>query len=237
MPPPPLPPVYTFYRSNISPDIVAGQAKVFAHLGIELIQCLDNSAGHSEWLDRVFSEPRDITVVCDIDAFPLTRDAYIRFLERIYTGAVVGLEQVANHLDPEASYAGPMFLGCMGKTWQELGRPSLSHTDRMDVGQNLTVCARSRGVAVGMIPPQFAIRPKWPLADRGIFGIGTFYGTLDFFHLFESRADSSIALFNAVSEGVVSGRHDFARYIAAVCPAQTPGKRRGIWPFRKERKG
>lgn len=226
-----LPPVHTFYRSNISPDIVECQAKVFKHLGIELIQCLDDSMSHSDWLDWIFNTDRDLTVVCDIDAFPLSRAAYIRFVDRIRLGAVVGLEQVANHLDPCAAYAGPMFLGCLGQTYQDLGRPSLAPIDRMDVGQNLTSTAQKRGVAVEMIAPKFAILPKWPLADRGIFGIGTFYGSLDFFHLFESRSDSSVALFKAVSEGVVSGKHDFARYLAVAGQASLTRRRRRFWFF------
>lgn len=226
-----LPPVYSFYRSNISPDIIESQAKVFKHLGIDLIQCLDDRVTHSDWLDRVFNEGRDLTVVCDIDAFPLSRAAYIRFIERVQLGAVVGLEQVANHLDLSATYAGPMFLGCLGKIYQDLGRPSLAHTERMDVGQNLTIAAEKRGVTIEMIAPQFAILPKWPLADRGIFGIGTFYGSLDFFHLFESRKDSSIALFKAVSECVIGGKHDFARYLAEAGQAPTPKKRRKFWSF------
>jgi len=226
-----LPPVYSFYRSNISPDIIESQAKVFKHLGIDLIQCLDDRVSHSDWLDRVFNEDRNLTVVCDIDAFPLSRVAYIRFIDRVRLGAVVGLEQVANHLNPSVTYAGPMFLGCLRQIYEDLGRPSLAHTDRMDVGQSLTFNAEKQGVAVEMIAPQFAILPKWPLADRGIFGIGTFYGSLDFFHLFESRKDSSIALFKAVSECVVGGKHDFARYLAEVAHAPVPKKRRKFWSF------
>lgn len=213
-----LPEVYSFYRSNIHPDILSYQRKVFEHLDIELIQCLDDTISHSDWLNKIFNENRNLTVVCDIDAFPLSRESYISFVEKIDSGSVVGLEQVANHLDPDITYAGPMFLGCLGSTYEHLGRPNLANCEQMDVGQNLTKTAVEYGVKIDLIPPKFAINPKWALRDRGVFGIGTFYGNLDFFHLFEARHQSSIDLFKAVSDGVTTGKHDFAKYIEKCTP-------------------
>lgn len=220
-----LPAVHSFYKSNIHPDIVSSQKKVFDHLGIDLIQHLDDTLNHSEWLNKIFNEDREITVVCDIDAFPLTRHSYCKFIDAVREGSVVGLEQVANHLNPNITYAGPMFLGCKSEVFRALGSPTLMHNSKYDVAQNLSVAAEDNGVMVEKIPPEFAIAPKWPLSDRGIFGIGTFYGRLDFFHLFESRNKSSIELFNKVSDSVVKNRHDFAAYISTVNTAPKPNKK------------
>lgn len=220
-----LPPVRTYYRSNISPDIITAQARVFAHLGIELIQSLNDDLTHAQWLDKTFDEREDLIIVCDVDAFPLNRPAFVAFIDRVRTGSVVGLEQVCNHLGRGDSYAGPMFLGCTPQAYAATGRPSLAATEDMDVGQSLTYAAQENGLPVEMIAPQFAIQPKWPLGNRGVFGIGTFYGELDFFHLFESRHATSLTLFKDVAEGVVQGEHDFGRYLAALAPA-VPRKKR-----------
>lgn len=222
-----LPPVRTYYRDNISPELVEAQARVFEHLGIELIQCLEPDLSHSQWLDKTFTADRDMNIVCDIDAFPLSRRAFVEFVDRIKTGSVIGLEQVANHIGEGKAYAGPMFLGCTRQTYLAAGSPSLASNPTMDVGQPLTYAAEESGIPVEMIPPQFAMQPRWPLGDRGIFGVGTFYGQLDFFHLFESRVASSIELFSAVADGVQKGRHDFGKYLAIFIPPPPPAKKKG----------
>lgn len=221
-----LPPVRTFYRSNISTDIITAQARVFEHLGIELIQTLDDSQTHAQWLDKTFGETEDLIVVCDVDAFPLNRPAFVAFVERIRAGSIVGLEQVCNHFGKNDSYAGPMFLGCTSEVYATIGQPSLADTEDMDVGQPLTHVAQENGLTVEMIAPRFAIQPKWPLGNRGIFGIGTFYGELDFFHLFESRHASSLTLFKEVADGVIRGEHDFGQYLAALRPTAPKKKRK-----------
>lgn len=227
-----LPPVRTYYRSNISTDIITAQARVFAHLGIELIQSLDDDRTHAQWLDKTFGETEDLIIVCDVDAFPLNRPAFVAFIDRVRAGSVVGLEQVCNHLGRGDSYAGPMFLGCTPQAYAAIGWPSLAATGDVDVGQSLTHAAQENGLPVEMIAPQFAIQPKWPLGNRGVFGIGTFYGELDFFHLFESRRATSLTLFGEVADGVIRGEHDFGQYLATMAlPA--PKKKRKFGLFRK----
>lgn len=225
-----LPPVLTYYKSNIPTDIVSSQARVFEHLGIELVQCLEDSMTHPQWLNRVFSQDQDLTIVCDIDAFPLNRQAFVDFAEQARKGAVVGLEQVANHLGKGDPYAGPMFLACTKHTYAVAGRPSLSNTPDMDVAQSLTYAAQNAGISVEMIPPQFAIQPRWPLGDRGVFGTGTFYGKLDFFHLFTSRFANAVELFTEVADCTVKGRHDFGKYLE-VLGRQERKKRRFLSLF------
>ncbi|RRH73976.1 hypothetical protein [Falsigemmobacter faecalis] len=209
-----LPPVKTFYRENISRELLEAQRMVFAHLGIELQQELEKGMKHADWLDRSFGGTSDeVVVVCDIDAFPLNTAAFAAMVGRARSGVLTGLEQVANHVTNRAPYAGPMFLAAPAGLWQRLGRPASRATEAVDVAQAFTVAARAAGSGVEVIAPRFAIAPKWALGDRGVFGIGTFYGDLDFFHLFEARLQSPVELFCAVAEGVVSGRHDFARYL------------------------
>ena len=66
-------------------------------------------------------------------------------------------------------------------------------------------------------PSSSCLIPKWALKDQGIFGIGSFYGECEFFHLFESRHPHYEAILEAVVDDVVSGRPlNFQHYIGLV---------------------
>jgi hypothetical protein len=222
-----LPTVHTFYKSNIDPELVSWQARVFETLGIPLKQWLDDSASHHEWLNRIFRDDSlgEQVIVADIDAFPLSRAGFDRFLDLCAQHDVVGLAQVANHKDPSKIYAAPMFLGTTRAHYKALGSPSMRRTDDGDVAQILTDQTLAAGKSVEMIYPRFSIDPKWPLWDRGVYGIGTFYGEMEFFHLFQARKKQAFDLFCAVAEGVVNGRHDFARYLEIMEKAPAPKKK------------
>jgi hypothetical protein len=106
-----------------------------------------------------------------------------------------------------------MFLAFTSSTYDALGHPLLSGDQDSDVAQQLSRIAVSRNVALSLIYPRFAIKPLWPLASKGVFGIGTFYGENEFFHLFQSRHARHVALFEAVAEDVCDGQLNFARYL------------------------
>lgn len=117
------------------------------------------------------------------------------------------VRQVANYLpDRDHIYAGPMFL-CLSKaTWELLGRPSLMSSGTFDVGMRLSGTAKELGVPVDLIWPSFVCCPKWPLSDKGCFGIGTFYAG-EVFHLFDSRSNKAWCYaFNEVADCVIARR-------------------------------
>lgn len=211
-----LPTAYTFYQSNIDAALVEAQAAVFRHLEIPLVQERDDKVDHASWLTRTMRNDSlgDLAVVADIDAFPLSRAGYERLVGMARDGAVAGLAQVANHKNPDHIYAGPMFLAVRREVYRAASAPDLSRTDSADVAQILTLKAESAGIPVRLVPPKFAISPRWSMAQMGVFGIGTFYGDNEFFHLFEARRQQSRDLFLAVAEGVIAGRHDFDRYLS-----------------------
>lgn len=206
---------HSFYRSNISADMLASQRAVFDHLGIPLEQHLDDSLTHAKWAERMLSgEGAEVVVLVDIDAFPLRRDAYEELCSKAQDGALVGLAQVANHKDPTRLYAGPMFLALRRDLYRDFGSPELERGDRVDVAQVLTDRAEEHGVQVELIYPSCVIQPRWALHDKGVFGIGTFYGEMEFFHLFESRKRKANQLFQAVARDCCLGRFDFQNYLS-----------------------
>lgn len=209
--------VYSFYKGNIPPAIVAGQKAVFAHLGIPLVQERHDDLHHGEWLDHTFAKSTDeIIVVADIDAFPLRRAAFDALVSSAGRGALCGLAQVANHRPQRRPYAGPMFMAVRRDVFARLGAGSLCPSPDYDAAQSLSEAARAGGVPLDLILPRFAMQPKWALGEQAIFGIGTFYGDLDFFHLFESRRRRSVELFEAVAQDCVADRLDFERYIEII---------------------
>lgn len=208
------PVVYSFYRGNIPASVISSQKAVFDHFDIPLRQQRNDKLTHGKWVDDIFTHGTDdIVIIADIDAFPLSRAAYEALCAIAEEGAVVGLAQVANHKDPDRIYAGPMFMAVRRDVYERLGRPGMERTPKSDVAQLLTDHAHQHGIPVHLIPPRFAIQSKWPLAGQGVFGIGTFYGEMEFFHLFQSHKRRTVELFNAVARDTIAGRFDFASYL------------------------
>jgi hypothetical protein len=217
------------YMPNVSEAVRDAQRRVFAKLGIPLEQVAFSGSEHGDWLDDHARGTREgLIAVADIDAFPLTADACGRAAAVARRGGVFGLAQVANHKSTDDIYAGPMFMALAADTYHELGAPSLRRTKEFDAAQGLSAAARKAGVEIDLAYPNTVIQPLWPLADRGVFGIGTFYGDNAYFHLFQSRKSRNIALFEAVAEDVVEDRPlDFARYLK-IMGAEDSARRGGL---------
>lgn len=228
------PVVHSFYQSNIPQQMVETQAAVFDALGIPLKQWKDDQATHCDWINTILRDDGlgDVAVIADIDAFPLNVAGYARMVEQADTGALAGLAQVANHKDPTHIYAAPMFMAVRRSVYATLGAPSMCRTKTTDVAQILTIKAEQAKVEVALTYPTFAIRPRWPLADHGIYGIGSFYGENEFFHLFEARRTQTQKLFYAVADGVISGRHNWLRYLEIMDQAPPSPKKKFLGLFR-----
>lgn len=202
--------------NNISELILASQKGVFEALEIQLIQENADKMSHGKWMNEVVErhQPEDVLVFCDIDAFPLSRAAYARAVASARSGAVFGLAQFSNHKGTQDLYAGPMFMAFKKSTWEQLGRPSLERSKAFDAAEAISVQARKMASGLDLVRPTSCLIPKWALADQGIFGIGTFYGECEFFHLFESRLPAHEQLFQTVAADVIAGRKlDFSAYL------------------------
>lgn len=196
------------YWDNVEPSLVQGQANVFKALGVPLQQHRAHRVPHGAWMDQVVQkQPEDAVIVfCDIDAFPLSRAAFDRAVSVARADGVFGLAQFSNHKPTTDLYAGPMFMAFRKALWTRLGCPSLLRNKTCDAGEALTLTANAHGVWVDLVKPTGCLKPKWALKNEGLFGVGTFYGANEFFHLFESRHPAHEALFALVAEDVVQGR-------------------------------
>ena len=210
------PQVYSLHWRNISSKIIESQKTVFDYLNIPLSQQELDRKDHGQWMTEILehSDDEDVVLFCDIDAFPLNRLAYERSVAHAQSGGVFGLAQFSNHISTSMIYAGPMFMAVRKNVWKELGSPNLSASRTADAAEILSINARKLGVPLLLSQPVCCIKTKWALANQGVFGIGTFYGELEFFHLFESRKRASINLISRVADDVVSARPlDFSSYL------------------------
>ena len=202
---------------NIPGAMLAAQRSICDKLGINLRQCLEDRRDHGTWMDSVIAQAGadDLVVFCDVDALPLSHEAFRGAIRHAEAGAVFGLAQTANHLgSPLLLYAGPMFLAFRKSTWHQAGSPSLRPTRQFDVGQTLSHGASEHGVPIELRRPTVCLVPKWPLGNAGVFGYGTFYGECEFFHLFGARERRYLDLFIAVADDVLQDRKpDFAAYL------------------------
>lgn len=229
-----LPTVYTMHWDNIPTVILQKQREVFTSLGIPLQQEAADRVPHGTWMNRVIarSASDDIVIFCDIDAFPLKRSAYDMAVTHAQQGAIFGLSQFSNHKKTTNTYAGPMFMAFQKKVWEQLGSPDLKSSPAYDAAEGLSALARERGVPLKLHKPTATLISKFALGNEGVFGIGTFYGENDFFHLFESREQAYGPLLVAVADDVTAQRPlQFASYLdAAIALQQTT-------PIQKKRRG
>ena len=225
-----LPTVYTCYWDNIDATVLSSQKNVFEKLGIPLRQINTNRVPHGVWMTEVARNAGggDIIIFCDIDAFPINYEIYEKALKVAGDGGIFGMAQVANHLNKSQIYAGPMFMAFSRETYNRLGSPDLSHSATCDPAQLLSVVAMEQSFPIHLEYPRNVIIPKWPLADMGVFGVGTFYGNNDVFHLFESRHAQNVKLFNAVSEDVASGRLNFSNYLEIASEGLMVGEKKSL---------
>lgn len=227
-----LPTIYTMHWDNIPAGILEHQKAVFDHLGLPLQQERAHQQPHGLWMNEVLARhgSDEVVIFCDIDAFPLHRQAGLDAIAQAQAGALFGLAQFSNHKPGNQVYAGPMFMALRQGLWDELGRPDLQKSKQHDAAEVLSALARARGVALSMSAPTATLIPKWALGHEGVFGIGTFYGQRDFFHLFESRKPAYGALLAAVAQDVVQERPlNFAHYLTlahSLADEAAPPKRR-----------
>ena len=228
-------PVFSPYMDNTSETVLEAQRRVFKYLDIPLRQVQITDGEHGDWIDsHVRASDQDVVIICDIDAFPITRDAYEQSIHVAMERKIFGLAQVANHKNPEHIYAGPMFMSFAKKTYTALDQPCMKRTKNFDAAQELSFAASKANVEIVLAYPNAVMQPKWPLADQTVFGIGTFYGGNAFFHLFQSRQLRNIALFEAVAEDVVAGAGlKFERYLNLLSDDPSPSGWKRILGLKK----
>jgi hypothetical protein len=181
--------IYSLYWDNIDPELVVAQKAVCNALQMPISQHRIDGLDHGEWIDWVMTRMDDVDVFLflDIDCIPLSKSKVMEGMRLAASGALVGAEGAANHIDPSRSYAGAWYVYINRKVWAQLGRPSAKATPQADVCQVWTDTWSRGKLPVHLIPPLHCVMPAWDLPGRKLaYGIGTTYGE-DCFHMFQGR--------------------------------------------------
>lgn len=188
--------VYSFYQSNIHPDIPKYQKMVFDAMGISINQVKKDRLNHARFLNYIGRDvvDTDFLVFFDIDCIPTSRAWLPKLLNDVLVEnyPFVGAAQTANHLqDAKNLYISPFFCCISTKLLKELGYPEAHSTEKWDVWQNITEVALSQSVSMKYWWPTEIEDQVWYLhhPEHNKFGLGTTYEDA-IYHAFFSRSDT-----------------------------------------------
>lgn len=191
--------IYSYYKSNISQEIVSLQSCVFKKFEFEITQIKNDNWEHFQFLNSILNDPLtpEFILFFDIDCIPLTKESISLVLQQIQDqNTIAGGAQTANHLlDGKNLYIGPFFMAISKTVYKKLGSPCMSSTSIWDIGALLTIIAKFRGdVSIKYWMPSSVDFPKWDLYPERNFGYGTTYEN-HIYHAFESRWGDSDNIF------------------------------------------
>jgi len=186
--------IITFYNENINPIVVDYQKKVFKHFKYDINQInVSNWVSHGQSVDdylKTINDPNEVIVLFDIDCIPLNKTIIhhaIKWCEE--NNGIFGNSQLAPKLkEPHNTfiYVAPSFMVFTMKTYEKLGRPTFTTTERSDCGGEITHFAKEKNVKIKYLYPTSVDVPTFKLKDDIWFGYGTNYEN-NTYHSFESR--------------------------------------------------
>lgn len=198
--------IFTFYKSNINPDIPKYQKMVFDKFGISINQILDDKLSHAEFLNKITRTVKDTDylVFFDIDCIPTNRKWILNLFEDIIVHGYefIGAAQTANHLvNAQNLYISPFFCCISSKLLKQLNYPDSNNTESIDVWQNITDKSIEQNIRIKYWWPTSIEEEKWylhhPIHNK--FGLGTTYNDC-IYHAFYSRTDNSDRFLNKCKE-------------------------------------
>jgi hypothetical protein len=160
-------------------------------LGIELKQInVDDWIGHGKVIDRYLRECNqdwEYLLLLDIDCIPLNKEIVPKAIDWAKNNnGIFSVAQKASHIKGSIEYASPAFLTISQKTYNFLGRPTFSTTERSDCAAELSYHAKDKGVELNLLYPSSVEVELWDLDNGRKFGFGTTYDN-QVYHAFESR--------------------------------------------------
>lgn len=182
--------IVSMYWRNVDRRIIDAQQAVFNHFGCRIEQQERTGMEHGVWMDEIMESLRrdDAVLFADIDCIPLNKGIIDTAFNKARDGHIFGCAQVSTHIDPTRVFVSACFLAISKWTWETLDRPSFQTDRNNDTAQRITDVALAAKEAwpVEMLYPSDCVMPRWQ-ADGHPYGMGTWYGNNDVFHLFESR--------------------------------------------------
>lgn len=194
--------IFTFYNSQINPEIPKHQKLVFDKFGISINQIKDDGTNHAGFLNEICKNTidTDYLIFFDIDCIPTKKEWIVHLLTELLENkeTIVGAAQTANHIgDAKNLYISPFFVGISTDFLKKLNYPDATANSKMDVWQNITEQAKLHNGNLKYWWPTDIEEEKWYLHHpvHNKFGIGTTYNDL-IYHAFFSRENNSDGFIN-----------------------------------------
>lgn len=203
--------IYSCYNYNISQKLIINQKKIFDLFNMKITQ-ESTTLEHPNWLDSKVKmlEDFDILVFMDIDVIPLKPGLYEYILEQVGdNNSIIGIEQAANHIDPNFIYAGPACMAFSKTAYEKMGKPSLMHNQRADTAGELTFEAQAKGVNVKFFNITSSNTKQWKCGSKQ-FGLGTIYDDW-IYHQFNAASRRSQRQFKNKANQILKKFHNDTR--------------------------
>lgn len=202
--------VNTLFGSNINPLLIENHKKVHGHFGID-VNYYGINVRHGIWMDHIIrNTDSDIFVFSDIDCVPLTKEAFERGIAYVKAkDSFIGPAQASNHIGTKSHvFAAPAYFFITKTCYERIGSPTFAETPRSDVAEEVSYKAEENGNRYRCWYPNFfdgvPVEGVWRLSNYGYYGIGTVFGN-SFYHLYQSRFDKNVELFQKRCEEIVNG--------------------------------
>jgi hypothetical protein len=204
--------VLTWYNNDIVSDLKLAQEKVFNHFNLKINTYFDENLTHAKFMDYCLQNfESDIFIFFDLDCIPLDNRVIENIVdELIKEDCIVGIEQSANHLNPDFIYAGPACFGITKSIYDKIGGVSFDGTHRSDVAQEYTYLSYEKNISVKFFELISSKNNKWKLGGNRFFGNGCLYSFKDskIYHQFQTGIEEQKEDFKLECEKIVGNEKE-----------------------------
>lgn len=204
--------VYSLLWTNTNPKILESHKKVMSGFDIPVNYTIQNIQ-HGDWVNYIMSTQNvDVFLFVDVDCLILDRSVFDETIEYIKNGYMVGNAQVTNCIRAKHDlFCAPSYIGLSKDYYESIGKPDARNNHRSDICQEFTRAAVDKEKRIKMyFPTTFQSVPSggiWRLSSYGYYGVGTIFQNKTY-HLFQSRFEKNVNLFEHTAECIVSGKLD-----------------------------
>jgi hypothetical protein len=170
---------------NIPQRAITLQYDVFKHFGYNIIQLpiigKISSHSHADAIDNYLKEyKKKFILIFDADAIPINNKLIPFLLKSISdNNTLCGMGQ-GHWANFNRTYVGPACCALSIDLYNKIGRPSFRHTNRIDVGGELTLATNLHKFKVKYMLPTHVEQPTatWRIGSLGKYGYGTTYDNM-----------------------------------------------------------
>lgn len=183
---------FVVYGGNRSETVLKWHKRVYDYFQIPMnyFDCPFPFISHGSALNEVISNvidsenKPDYFIATEMDCIPLIPNIIDVIYDKIkYKDTIFSHAQQSNHIKKNDGtfnhpYASPGFLSFSRELYNDVGRPTLDHSDKYDCCENLTIECEKQGKCITLIWPKDVHLKNCELGQNSYFGMGNNFGGL-----------------------------------------------------------